>query len=142
MANSNKQDEMDQFMEDFLDGKYLDQKSNRVDYVQTKRVSKRSSRKSLSRPAEQWLEHDGVPPAIKIPGRQSRGASLKAEVPMDPQAVIRMLEMYAQIDDSKNAEAFLHYDKKEIDARDRRKQFTSGRKPSSRHVFRASNAAA
>jgi hypothetical protein len=89
MAFLGNEREMDQFMEDFLNGKFDD--DSEFSPRQTRASSELSSSKSRSKEGK------------------SKKRSSKENALMDPQQVLRLLETYASVNDSKNANALLGY---------------------------------
>lgn len=110
MNPSTKQDEMDQFMDDFLNGKYTPEPSegsgHKVKVKGYQRPRAGVARTSSKRHVFQSPTEQGPPTLVKAPSSKTKNA-------MDPQAVLRMIEMHAHVNDTQGAEAFLHYNKDE-----------------------------
>ncbi|CAB9522964.1 expressed unknown protein [Seminavis robusta] len=141
--------DMDQFMTDFLEGKYLDDQPGAPTL---KRHSSASNSKAREEPNSRGIRRTktsdasgqprrAVPRRTKsgdemvtlrrtktgegatrrvsrmspVPSRRSsrspgpRRKSSKDQEQMDPQAVLRMMEMYADLDNSEKADEYLHY---------------------------------
>ena len=127
-----RQTEMDQFMNDFLEGKYIDDAPSTKD-----RVPSKPHRKSLgeahgdgappTRGVRRTKSNDDSPFHVRDDGRFVRRSksgggkrkSSKNQEKLDPQVVLRMLEMYASLDNSEKADEYLHYNS------DRRSSSTS-----------------
>lgn len=119
--------EMDQFMNDFLEGKYLEEKPKQRHSATLRRVDgpKRGIRRtktSEDAPSALFRKERSVrrtksgDTKTLRSGRRSTKSSAAGEEPLDPQMVLRMIEMYADMDDSTKAENYLHYGMKKKDS--------------------------
>lgn len=121
--------DMDQFMNDFLEGKYLDDAAPSPKNIDTA--------PSMPRRKSHGEAHDRAPPTRGVrrtktnddapvrPGGERRSLrrtksgeegggmgkcrSSKRKEQMDPQMVLIMLEMYASLDNAEKADEYLHY---------------------------------
>lgn len=126
--------DMDQFMNDFLEGKYLDEEKPKHRHSSSSRKSKtdeepkRGLRRTKtnedvpsSRFRSQVRRTKSGDASNNIRRRSSRKSERSSDgdnsKQLDPQMVLRMMEMYADMDDSQKAESYLHYgmEKKEGD---------------------------
>jgi hypothetical protein len=128
-TTSKKKMDMDQFMDDFLDGKYLDDAAPAS--------KKMDTTPSMPRRKSHGEAHDRAPPTRGVrrtktnddapvrPGGDRRTVrrtksgegyrgiagkrTSKSKEQMDPQMVLLMMEMYATLDNAEKADEYLHY---------------------------------
>ena len=131
-TQNNTAAEMDQFMNDFLEGKYLEEKPKRHSDAPRRKSTEQSPKRGIRR----TKTSDDAPSALfrkerssvrrtksgtaemksMRSARRSTKSTSNGEEQMDPQMVLRMMELYADLDDSEKAENYLHYGMKKKDS--------------------------
>jgi hypothetical protein len=109
-------EDMDQFMNDFLEGKFLDEKPatgkmrRHSVAVQPRRKSKTEEEGGARRAIRRTKsgDTDGIRRHRHSTGKRHS----KDENQLDPQAIIRLMEKYADVDDQEKADELLHYGQK------------------------------